>query len=152
MIDPEQFELIGQKHGGYASWAVWAAAARGPKSNIGDLSIFDVAATPTTLQVLKNDIIMVGLNTSRSFTERFRNFHDPSAWGNDFKIRFAFTNTEYYGAYMTDIIKYCTPARLGFILKSDWTLTTLRHGCPRAELAPSRFRFDADFAFVIQSA
>jgi hypothetical protein len=105
MIDREQFELIGRKHGGYASWAVWAAAERGPKSNIDDLSILDVAATPTTLQDLKNDIIMVGLNISRSFAERFRNFHDPSPSANDFKIRYAFTNTEYYGAYMTDIIK-----------------------------------------------
>jgi len=105
MIDGEQFELIGRKHGGYASWAVWAAATRGPKSNIADLSILDVVATPSTLQVLKNDIVMVGLNISRSFAERFRNFHDPSPSANDFKIRYAFTNTEYYGAYMTDIIK-----------------------------------------------
>ena len=105
MIDREQFELIGRKHGGYASWAVWAAASRGPKSNIDDLSILDVATTPTTLQVLKHDIVMVGLNISRSFAERFRNFHDPNPSGNDFKIRYAFTNTEYYGAYMTDIIK-----------------------------------------------
>jgi hypothetical protein len=105
MIDRDQFELIGRKHGGYASWAVWAAATRGPKSNIDDLSILDVAATPATLQVLKNDIIMVGLNISRSFAERFRNFHDPSPSANDFKIRYAFTNTDYYGAYMTDIIK-----------------------------------------------
>jgi hypothetical protein len=80
-----QFELISRKHGSYASWAVWAAATRGPKSNIDDLTILDVGATPTTLQVLKNDIIMVGLNISRSFAERFRNFHDPSPSANDFK-------------------------------------------------------------------
>jgi hypothetical protein len=59
MIDPEQFELIGRKHGSYASWAVWASARRGPKSNIGDLSILDIAAAPATLQLLKNDTIMV---------------------------------------------------------------------------------------------
>lgn len=105
MIDRERFELIGRKHGRYASWAVWVAATRGPKSNIDDLSILDVAKCPTTLQVLKNDIIMVGLNISRSFAERFRNFHDPYTRANDFKIRYAFTNTNYYGAYMTDIIK-----------------------------------------------
>jgi hypothetical protein len=54
-------------------------------SNIADLSILDIAATPTTLQLLKNDIVMVGLNISRSFAERFRNFHDPSPTANDFK-------------------------------------------------------------------
>jgi len=102
MIDREQFELIGRKHGGYASWAVWAAAACSPKSNIDDLSILDVAANLTTLQLLRNNIVMVGLNISRSFAERFRNFHDPSPSANDFKIRYAFTNTQYYGAYMTD--------------------------------------------------
>ena len=105
MIDRQQFELIERKHGGYASWAVWAGAGRSPKSNVDDLSILDVAATPTTLQVPKNDIVMVGLNISRSFTERFRNFHDPSPSANDFKIRYAFTNTEFYGSYMTDIMK-----------------------------------------------
>jgi hypothetical protein len=105
MIDAEQFDLLAQKHGGYASWAVWADAARGPKSNIDDLSLLDIAANPKTLQLLKNDVIMVGLNISRSFAERFRNFHDPNPSANDYKIRYAFTNTEYYGAYITDIIK-----------------------------------------------
>jgi hypothetical protein len=89
MIDREQFELIGQKHGSYASWAVWAAPTRGPKSNIGDLRPLDPAANPATLQLLKNDIVMVGLNISRSFAERFRNFHDPRPIANDFKIRHA---------------------------------------------------------------
>jgi hypothetical protein len=105
MIDIEQFERIARRHGGYASWAVWATPTRGPKSNVGDLTMFNVAENPTTLQLLKNDIVMVGLNISRSFAERFRNFHDPSPNANDFKIRHAFTQTPYYGAYMTDIIK-----------------------------------------------
>ncbi len=105
MIDGAQFELIARKHGGYASWAVWADPLLGPKSNIDDLSLLDIAANPETLQLLKIDVIMVGLNISRSFGECFRNFHDPNPSANDFKIRYAFTNTEYYGAYMTDIIK-----------------------------------------------
>ena len=53
MINREQFELIGQKHGGYASWAVWAAASEKPKSNVGNLSIFDVAANPARLVMRK---------------------------------------------------------------------------------------------------
>lgn len=105
MIDAERFKLIARKHGGYASWAVWADAANSPKSNIDDLSILDIVANPKTLGLLKNDVIMVGLNISRPFAERFRNFHDRNPSANDFKIRYAFTNTEYYGAYMTDIIK-----------------------------------------------
>jgi hypothetical protein len=105
MIDTRRFEFIRQKHGGYASWAVWADATEKPKSNMGDMSIFDLDSNPALLNVLKNNVIMVALNISRSFSEPFRNFHDSNPRANDFKIRYAFQNTEYYGAYMTDIIK-----------------------------------------------
>jgi len=105
MIDRTRFDAIRQQHGRYASWAVWAEASKRPKSNIGDLSILDVEANGSLLEIIKGNVIMVGLNIARSFSEPFRNFHDPSSKANDFKIRYAFTNTKYYGAYMTDIIK-----------------------------------------------
>jgi hypothetical protein len=105
MITVEHFESIKKKHGGYASWAVWAEATERPKSNIGNMSIFDLGSNPDLTQVLKNTVVMVGLNISRSLSEPFRNFHDSNPRANDFKIRYAFQNTEYYGAYMTDIIK-----------------------------------------------
>jgi hypothetical protein len=105
MISRTLFEQIKARRGGYASWAVWAGASDKPKSNIGDLSIFDADANRSLLQTLKGDVVMVGLNISRPICEAFRNFHDPSPKANDFKIRYAFTNTAYYGAYMTDIIK-----------------------------------------------
>jgi hypothetical protein len=117
MIDTKQFESIKRKHGGYASWAVWADAGEKPKSNIGDMSIFDLDSQPTLMNVLRNDVIMVGLNISsdaRLLPEPFRNFHDPCPRANDFKIRYAFQDTEYYGAYMTDIIK-----RVGMISSKD---------------------------------
>lgn len=117
MIDGPRFELIGRKHGGYASWAVWAAPTRSPKSNIDDLSVLDIAKTPATLALLKSDSVMVGLNISRSFGERYRNFHDPSPRGNDFKIRFAFANTDFYGSYMTDIIKHVELVKSDDLLK-----------------------------------
>ena len=105
MIDIKQFDFIRQKHSGYASWAVWASASEKPKSNVGDMSIFDMETNGSLLDTLKVNVVMAGLNISRSFSEPFRNFHDPNPKANDFKIRYAFTNTEYYGAYMTDIIK-----------------------------------------------
>ena len=105
MIDRTRFDAIRQQHGRYASWAVWAEASKTPKSDIGDLSILDVEANGSLLEIIKGNVIMVGLNIARSFSEPFRNFHDPSSKANDFKIRYAFTNTKYYGAYMTDIIK-----------------------------------------------
>jgi len=104
MIEPEQFETIKRKHGGYASWAAWADASEKPKSNMGDMSIFQ---NEGVLGLLKNNVIMVGLNCSRPFSgEPFRNFHDPRPVANDFKIRYAFKDSPYYGAYMTDIIKF----------------------------------------------
>jgi hypothetical protein len=105
MIDRQRFEKIKARHGGYASWAVWADAAAKPKSNVGDLSVLDPDTDSSLLDVLRDDVVMVGLNISRSFSEAFRNFHDPSARANDFKIRYAFKDTAYYGGYMTDVIK-----------------------------------------------
>lgn len=103
MVDIQQFEYIRQKHGSYASWAVWADASEKPKSNMADLSHFK---NESVLGVLKNNIIMVGLNISRPVSESFINFHDPSSRANDFKLRYAFKGSAYYGAYMTDIIKF----------------------------------------------
>ena len=40
-----------------------------------------------------------------TISQPFRNFHDQSSHAHDYKIRYAFRKTEYYGAYMTDIIK-----------------------------------------------
>jgi hypothetical protein len=103
MISLKQFELIRKTHGKYASWAVWTEASDKPKSNMGDMAIF---ADNLVLPLLKTNVLMVGLNLSRfTISEPFRNFHDPSPSGQDYKIRFAFKDTEYYGAYMTDIIK-----------------------------------------------
>jgi hypothetical protein len=103
MIDSQQFENIRRKHGSYASWAVWADAAEKPKSNMGDVGHF---ANDSVLSLLKSDVVMVGLNISRPVSEPFINFHDRSPSANDFKIRYAFKGTAYYGAYMTDAIKF----------------------------------------------
>jgi len=107
MIGLNLFNSIKRKHGSYASWAVWAPVGEKPKSNMADMSVFDLDANPGLLALLKPDVLMVGLNFSRNERnlEPFGNFHDPYSGANDFKIRFAFKDTEYYGAYMTDVIK-----------------------------------------------
>jgi len=103
MLSQNQYELIREKHGKYASWAVWVKGSDKPKSNMGDMAIFD---DKLVLSLLRANVLMVGLNLSRfTISEPFRNFHDPSPTAQDYKIRFAFRDTEYYGAYMTDIIK-----------------------------------------------
>jgi len=107
MISINCFENIKRKHGGYGSWAIWPSAGEKPKSNMGDMTIFDNEKNPSLLELFNPEVIMVALNFSRpiEFTEPFLNFHDKSPWANDFKIRFAFRDTSYWGAYMTDVIK-----------------------------------------------
>ncbi|MFA6013516.1 MAG: hypothetical protein WC742_00485 [Gallionellaceae bacterium] len=107
MISNELFEKINEKYGDVASWAVWEDEGAKPKSNMGHSNIFDLQKNPSLLATLKNNVVMVGLNFSRPLlpTEPFKNFHDLNPSANDFKIRYAFRNTEFYGAYMTDVIK-----------------------------------------------
>jgi hypothetical protein len=105
MVSRETFDLIKKKHGGYASWAVWAEPTGRPKSSVGDLSVLDPDRNSTLLQRLRSDVVMVALNLSRFHPASFANFHDSSSVAQDYKIRFAFSGTPYYGAYMTDLIK-----------------------------------------------
>lgn len=106
-MDRDLFETIAENYGNVASWAVWADAGIKPKSNMGNVDIFDLDINPSLLGMLKTNVVMVGLNISRSITylENFKNFHDSSPFANDFKIRYAFKDTQFYGAYMTDVIK-----------------------------------------------
>lgn len=94
---------ISNSHGGYASWAVWIDEDIKPKSNMGDMSIFDLNENPQLLNILNPNVIMVGLNISKVIEKPLSNFH--GAIGGAFKIRYAFRDTPFYGAYMTDIIK-----------------------------------------------
>ncbi len=103
----EKYKKIAAKYGDVASWAVWTPAGDTPKSNISDMSVFDPDLNPELLDILKPNVVMTGLNFARDvkFEKPFMNFHDPNPRAQDYKIRNAFTDTEFYGAYMTDVIK-----------------------------------------------
>lgn len=106
MITSKHYIEIENKYGEFASWAVWANEGLKPKSNIGDMDVFDFKKNPTLLDVINPNVIMVALNFSRNIEKKaFVNFHDKRPQGQDYKIRYAFRDTEFYGAYMTDIIK-----------------------------------------------
>ena len=109
MVDRRQFERIQKKHGEYASWAIWSdpEPSQGPTANMGDMTLFEDQNIESLLPRLKSNVVMVGLNFSRTIADPvpFKNFHDSSPWAKDFKIRYAFQGTEYCGAYMTDVIK-----------------------------------------------
>ena len=105
MIDKKLYLNIEKKYGHYASWAIWAKQGDKPKSNVGDLSIFDIEKNPKLVELLNPNIIMVGLNISRPIEYKFGDFHDKRPQSQDYKIRYAFKETKFWGAYMTDIIK-----------------------------------------------
>jgi hypothetical protein len=69
------------------------------------MSVLDPHMNQRLLGTLNNEVVMVGLNISRPFSEPFRNFHDPRPEAQDFEIRYAFKGTPIWGAYMTDLIK-----------------------------------------------
>jgi len=106
-MDLQLFLKIKKKYGENVSWAVWEDAGILPKSNIGNIQIFNPESNPGLLNILNNNVIMVGLNFARPqrSDDSFINFHDDNGKSNDFKIRYAFRNTQFYGAYMTDVIK-----------------------------------------------
>ncbi|MFX1592199.1 MAG: hypothetical protein ACFFCL_05850 [Promethearchaeota archaeon] len=87
------------------SWAIWAYEDDKPKSNIGDMTVLDPDINKNLLSQLNHNVVLVGLNISRYIEIPFANFHNKRSGSNDFKIRFAFRGTPYWGGYMTDIIK-----------------------------------------------
>ena len=107
MLKFDEFENIKKEYGSVCSWAIWTKAGIKPKSNISDMEIFDLEKNDKLLEILNTNVVMVALNFARAceFEKPFMNFHDSNPHGQDFKIRYAFENTPYYGAYMTDIIK-----------------------------------------------
>ena len=105
MINQAKFELIKEKYGHYASWAVWASSSERPKDNIGDLGIFEIDERDSLLRQLKPDVVLVGLYISRRIQVPLGNFHDGRAHSMDYKLRYALMETSLWGAYMTDIIK-----------------------------------------------
>lgn len=116
-MDENKYLEIANKYGGCGSWAVWATVGLTPKSNVGDLSILDHKTNIELLEQVNPNVVMVGLNISRGVDNTFANFHDGSSRSQDYKIRYAFKGTPYYGAYMTDIIKYLSCKDSGEVMR-----------------------------------
>lgn len=118
MITLEEFNKIKVKYGKCSSWAIWKSEGDTPKSNIEELSVLDPAKNKKLLSELRPNVIFVGLNLSRGdIEEDFRNFHSNNPYATDFKIRYAFKKSPYWGGYMTDIIKGCVEKKSGKVEK-----------------------------------
>ena len=102
-MDRAHFELLKAKYGHWTSWAIWAEEGDSPKSNVGDLSVFEGTGF---LDELKPNIVFVGLNISRGLLRApLANFHDLRPEATDYKIRYALRDSPWWGGYMTDVIK-----------------------------------------------
>jgi len=103
MVSSKKFQEIKEKYGYWSSWALWAEVGDTPKSNIGDLSIFE---GDEFLNHLNTEFVLVGLNIARADIEKpLANFHSPLSRAQDYKIRYAVKDTLLSGSYMTDVIK-----------------------------------------------
>jgi len=107
-MDERLYNEIKEKYGKDASWAIWndPLAPYEDPFTLGDYQKVEGK--------LKPNYVLVGFNPSGNIYDDFSNFHnlkdDPrnlhiNAIRNANKLKYAFINTEYEGAYMTDIIK-----------------------------------------------
>ena len=107
-MDKKTCELIKKKHGGYASWAIWAIPevweGAGSRANMNDVSFFE---DDQILTKLNPNIVLVALNflNDAEFEKDFQNFHGEGRGCCDYLIRLMLKDTPFWGAYMTDIIK-----------------------------------------------
>ena len=109
MISKDRYEILKARYGDVSSWAIWKEPGQSPRSNTGDMSVFD---HPDLLEVLNPNIVFVGLNASSTHGSRrdgrwypWMNFHSDYARQNDYKLRYALMGTPLWGAYITDVIK-----------------------------------------------
>lgn len=109
MLEKEIYENLKERYGEVASWAVWKEVGETPKSNMGDISMFE---DMDILKALNPNYVLVGLNGSgvhddyMDTTKPWHNFHSSNPRGHDYKLRYALKDTPYWGAYITDAIKY----------------------------------------------
>jgi len=103
------------RYGMYSSWATWNPA------NPADTRIIAERQS-----CLKASVVMIGLNVSKAIPKTWQNFH-----GGDHarKLMFAFNDSPYRGAYMTDIIKGEVESKAGRLLArlKDGSIDVQKH-------------------------
>jgi len=110
-MNEELYNQIKEKYGKDASWAIW----NDPNADYEDP--FTLIDYQKVKDKVNPNVILVGFNPSDNIFDDFSNFHNlkndsrhlhPNAIKYANRLKYAFINTEYEGAYMTDIIKLAT--------------------------------------------
>ncbi len=91
---PTEFEELTEKHGAWASWAIWECEKSRIREKSTDIIYLNI-------EVLNVRNVIIGLNISK----------EVEVWGNfrggkhDRKLKYAFNDTAVRGAYMTDLFR-----------------------------------------------
>ena len=108
----QKFQEIKENYGHYASWAIYS------DTEIYDLSKFH---DDDIHKQVNPTVVFLGLNVSGQELDTFSNFHGTKNSQYQSlrfakRIREVFVNTQYYGGYMTDIIKDFEEPDMGFAI------------------------------------
>ena len=106
MIDIKRYNKLKEEYGHVSSWTIWGQPTTGVSSNIPDMSIFK---DKNICNKLNDKYVFVGLNGSSTHgnqdDEPWKNFHSSYEHQRDYKLRYALTDSKFWGSYITDIIK-----------------------------------------------
>ena len=127
MLDRKTYNLMKQKYSKVGSWAVWCPQIDKPKSNMGNMKWAE--DEDGLCSILNPRFVLVGLNWSNHGVKEneegksappetaWKNFHSGYSRGNSYKLRFTLKDTPFWGAYMTDLIKYYPKTDSGEVKK-----------------------------------
>ena len=94
-----------REFGDYASWAIWADG----ETSTGGIGDWSILTDENILRNAKTSYVFVGLNAAEHEQGMklvpWCNFHSKDSKQKDYKLRCVLKDTDYLGAYMTDIIK-----------------------------------------------
>lgn len=104
-ITRERFEMIRKNHGEYASWAIWNEPNEGDKRLSGGMNepVFE-SISDEILTHLKPQYVFIGYNWSTGSVDELMNFHSVDQHIG--KLRYALRDSPFWGAYLTDVIKF----------------------------------------------
>ena len=106
MIEIEIYNKLKEKYGHVSSWTIWREEGNTPKSNTDDMTIFE---DEDICDKLNDKYVFVALNWSSTHgvqeDKPWKNFHSSYRYQNDYKLRYALWGTQFWGSYITDIIR-----------------------------------------------
>lgn len=113
-ISLENFEKLKKNYQYVSSWCVWDKWDDDDPKYTSNLSAANMlwSQDDNLINILKNECVFVAFNTSGKQEDFNPDTSAKTPWDNfhsgrcDYNLRYALWDTEYYGSYITDLIKY----------------------------------------------